>query len=174
MKHPLFRREGVVGGWCRSASPPLPPLRRRSRTHGQALVEMALAMGVLLLFTLGALNCLQLMMTQYTVSQAVRAAAHQAALIGGPDGQNGSWDGEGGLPSGTVAETARVILDAGMVTDSTHSTITVTCARIPCRRYDPITVRIRYRDDVWAPFPGVFREVHADLSAVRLAEKDRG
>lgn len=111
-------------------------------------------------------------MTHYTVSQAVRAAAHQAALIGGPDGQNGSW---GALPhpTGTVAETARVILDSGMVTNSRSATITMSCARTPCRRYDPISVRIQYRGEVWAPFPGVFREITADLSAVRLAEKDR-
>ena len=154
------------------ASPRPPALRTRHRARGQALIEMALAMGVLLLFVLGGLDCLQLLMTNYTVSQAVRAAAHQAALIGGPDGQNGSW-GEGTHPSGAVAETARVILDSGMATHSTNATITMSCARTPCRRYDPISVRIQYRDDVWAPFPGVFREVTADLSAVRLAEKDR-
>ncbi len=144
----------------------------RRRVCGQAMVEMALVIGILLLVILGGLDCLQLMMTQYTVSQAVRASAHQAALIGGPDGQNGSW-GDGSHPSGTVAETARTILDSGMVTDSTKATITVTCVRTPCRRYDPITVRIQYRDDVWAPFPGLFSQVTADLSATRLAEKDQ-
>ncbi len=28
---------------------------------------------------------MQILITQYTVNQAVRASAHQAALIGGPD-----------------------------------------------------------------------------------------
>ena len=172
MRHSFFHQAEAVGGWPAPASLRPDPLHTRHRAHGQALVEMALAMGVLLLFVLGGLDCLQLLMTNYTVSQAVRAAAHQAALIGGPDGQNGSW---GALPhpSGTVAETARVILDSGMVTTSANATITVTCTGTPCRRYDPISVRIQYKDDVWAPFPGVFREVTADLSAVRLAEKDR-
>src|SRR6266545_6752660 len=78
---------------------------------GQAMVEMAIVIGILLLVILGGLDVLQIQMTQYTVSQAVRAAAHQAALIGGPDGQNGSW-GDGARPSGTVADTARVILDS--------------------------------------------------------------
>src|SRR6266511_4909389 len=89
-------------------------------------------------------------MTYDPSSQAVRAAAHQAALIGGPDGQNGSW-GDGAHPSVTVAATARVILDSGMVTNSRMATITVMCARKPCRRYDPITVRITYQDAIWAP-----------------------
>lgn len=159
-------------GARRSASAVVRRRGRRARDGGQAMVEMALVIGILLLVILGGLDCLQVMMTQYTVSQAVRAAAHQAALIGGPDGQNGSW-GDGSHPSGAVAEAARAILDSGMVTDSTKATITVTCARTPCRRYDPITVRIQYRDDVWAPFPGVFSQVTADLNATRLAEKDQ-
>jgi TadE-like protein len=140
------------------------------RAYGQAMVEMAIVIGVLLLVILGGLDVLQIQMTQYTVSQAVRAAAHQAALIGGPDGQNGSW-GDGARPSGTVADTARVILDSGMVTNSSKATITVSCARTPCRRYDPITVRITYQDAIWAPI-GPFRLAKADLSATRLAEKD--
>jgi len=152
------------------------PVTRTSRTaagqraYGQAMVEMAIVIGVLLLVILGGLDVLQIQMTQYTVSQAVRAAAHQAALIGGPDGQNGSW-GDGARPSGTVADTARVILDSGMVTNSSKATITVSCARTPCRRYDPITVRITYQDAIWAPI-GPFQLAKADLSATRLAEKD--
>jgi hypothetical protein len=152
------------------------PIPRSSRTaaaqraYGQAMVEMAIVIGVLLLVILGGLDVLQIQMTQYTVSQAVRAAAHQAALIGGPDGQYGSW-GDGARPSGTVADTARVILDSGMVTDSSKATITVSCARTPCRRYDPITVQITYLDAIWAPI-GPFQSAKADLSATRLAEKD--
>ena len=144
--------------------------RACQRVRGQAMVEMTLVIGILLLVILGGLDGLQIMMTQYTVSQAVRAAAHQAALIGGPDGQNGAW-GDGAHPSGTVADTARVILDSGMVTDSSKATITVSCARTPCRRYDAITVRITYQDAIWAPI-GPFQVAHADLSATRLAEKD--
>ena len=170
MLYSFFYQDGAIGEWKMSATPPSPHPRRRDRARGQAMVEMALVIGILLLVILGGLDGLQIMMTQYTVSQAVRASAHQAALIGGPDGQNGTW-GDGARPSGTVAETARVILDSGMVTDSRKATITVTCARIPCRRYDPITVRIQYRDDVWAPI-GPFKTVSADLGATRLAEKD--
>lgn len=131
---------------------------------------MALVIGILLLVILGGADALQIMMTEYTVSQAVRAAAHQAALIGGLDGQNGAW-GDGAHPSGTVADTARLVLDSDMVTDSSKAAITVSCARTPCRRYDPITVRITYQDAIWAPL-GPFQLAKADLSATRLAEKD--
>ena len=92
--------------------------------------------------------------------------------MGGPDGANGTWAESGQHPAGTVAQTARTILDAGMVTDATKAAITVSCARTPCRRYDPITVRIQYKDTVFAPFPGVLSDVHADLSATRAAEQD--
>ena len=172
MLESFFYQERAGQGWQMSATPPQPQPRQRRRARGQAMVEMAIVIGVLLLLILGGLDCLQLMMTQYTVSQAVRASAHQAALIGGPDGQNGTW-GDGAHPTGTVAEIARTILDSGMVTDSTKASITVTCARTPCRRYDPITVHIQYRDNVWAPFPGVFSQITADLRATRLAEKDQ-
>jgi hypothetical protein len=142
----------------------------RQRLRGQAMVEMALVIGILLLVILGGADALQIMMTQYTVSQAVRAAAHQAALIGGPDGASGAW-GDGAHPSGTVADTARLVLDSGMVTDSSKAAITVSCARTPCRRYDAITARITYQDAIWAPL-GPFQLAKADLSATRLAEKD--
>jgi Flp pilus assembly protein TadG len=170
MLHSFFFQDAEVKGRSPQASASA-GRNRRQQVHGQAMVEMAIVLGVLLLVILGGLDCLQLLMTNYTVSQAVRASAHQAALLGGPDGSNGSW-GNTTKPTGTVAETARVILDSGMATDSRKATITVSCARTPCRRYDPITVRITYREAVWAPFPGVFAEATADLSATRLAEKD--
>jgi TadE-like protein len=169
MLHSFFCEDRAGEGWCRPATPRPPNHRRRAR--GQAMVEMALVIGILLLVILGGLDGLQIMMTQYTVSQAVRASAHQAALVGGPDGKSGTWGEDIYHPSGTVAETARVVLDSGMMTDSRNATITVACARTPCRRYDPITVRIQYQDEIWAPI-GPFTTVSADLSATRLSEKD--
>jgi hypothetical protein len=128
-------------------------------------------MAILLMIILGGIDGLQILMTQYTVNQAVRASAHQAALIGGPDGSNGSLRTSGAHATGTVADTARVILDSGMMTEASNATITVTCTRTPCRRYDPITVGITYQADIWAPI-GPFKLVKADHSATRLAEKD--
>jgi hypothetical protein len=170
--HSFFYEDTVDGDWRTSAAPSSPARDTRRRSVGQAMVEMALVIGIVLLVILGGIDLLQIAMTQYTVSQAVRASAHQAALIGGPDGANGTWAAGGQHPTGTVTQTARTILDSGMVTDATKATITVTCVRTPCRRYDPITVRIQYLDTVFAPFPGLLTAVHADLSATRASEQD--
>jgi hypothetical protein len=136
------------------------------------MVEMALVLGILLLLILGGLDGLQILMTQYTVNQAVRASAHQAALIGGPDGVNGSLGLSGTHATGTVADTARAVLNSGMTTSAENASITISCLRNPCRRYDAISVRITYQSPIWAPI-GVFKLVKADLSATPLAEKDR-
>lgn len=142
--------------------------RRTHRRRGQAMVEMAMVIGILLLVVLGGIDGLQILMTQYSVAQAARAAAHQAALIGGPDGANGALDGHA---TGSIAETARLVLDSGMMTDARQATITVSCAGSPCRRYSPITVRITYQGELWAPI-GPFTAVGADISATRASEKD--
>jgi len=170
--HSFFYEDGAAAKWRTPGASSSFSRHARCRSVGQAMVEMALVIGVVLLVILGGIDLLQIAMTQYTVSQAVRASAHQAALIGGPDGASGTWAEGGQHPTGTVAQTARTILDSGMVTDATKATIMVSCARTPCRRYDPITVRIQYRDTVFAPFPGLLTDVHADLSATRAAEQD--
>ena len=170
MLHSFFFQDVSLKGGLAPASHS-PAAKSHSHARGQAMVEMALVMVVLLLVILGGIDGLQIMMTQYTVSQAVRASAHQAALIGGPDGS--PFENSGPLPSieGSVAQTARTILDSGMMTDSSNASITMMCAHNPCRRYDPITIRITYQDSIWAPI-GPFKLVKADLSATRLAEKD--
>lgn len=176
MQESFFLAEGAADGDGRLPAHPrlLHPLRSvpaRSRP-GQAMAEMALVIGILFLVVLGGTDLLQILLTNYRVNEAVRASAHQAALIGGPDGQNGSWGLEGPPPSGTIAELVRVYLDGGIVTTSSNATITVTCARNPCRRYDPITVRVVYTGSVWAPLPLFPSSFIADRSATRAAEKD--
>ncbi|MFO7168289.1 MAG: TadE/TadG family type IV pilus assembly protein [Chloroflexota bacterium] len=138
------------------------------------MVEMTIVMLILLLLVFGAITVMQILMTQYTVAQAARAAAHQAALLGGPDGP------DGGLATapGQVAESARLILDGGMGTSAARATMTVTCRNAEgqavsrCRRYDAITVRIQYDDTPWAPI-GPFDRIRADISATRAAERDQ-
>jgi Flp pilus assembly protein TadG len=138
------------------------------------MVELTLVLMILLLLVFGAITTLQILMTQYTVAQATRAAAHQAALLGGADGPGGTLDGA----PGQVAEAARLILDGGMGTSAAQATITVTCRDASdrvvaqCRRYDAITVRIQYEDTPWAPI-GPFDRVRADISATRAAERDQ-
>ena len=165
----LFARCRASVNWSCTVAPVTVVVRRR---RGQALIETAMSLFVLLLVLLGMVDAVQIMMTHYTVSQAVRAAAHQAALVGGPDGTDGTLSSTSdGHAKGTIANTARMILDSGMATDSSKATITVTCAASPCRRYNAVTVRIQYQDSLWMPMPA-FTDVHADLSATRAAEKD--
>jgi Flp pilus assembly protein TadG len=146
---------------------------------GQSLVEFALVLGVLLLIILGGIDAVQILMTQYTVNQAVRASAHQAALIGGPDGSSGNIATAAQAPENSIAKTAQLVLDSGMTTNAEKATITVTCTnpqtgavRNPCRRYDAVEVRIQYLDEVWAPI-AMFDKVRADIRTTRAAEKDQ-
>src|SRR5215217_5038367 len=111
-----------------------PHLTRRRRAAaasvkrpGQSLVEFALVLGVLLMLILGGIDTIQILMTQYSVNQAVRAAAHQAALIGGPDGSSGNVATSAKSAQNTIAKTAELVLDSGMTTSAGKATITVTC-----------------------------------------------
>jgi hypothetical protein len=171
-----FARCAASVNWSWAGTPWVVSVRSTAMVRrwrpGQALVETAMSLFILLLVLLGMADAVQIMMARYTVSQAVRAAAHQAALIGGPDGNNGNLGTTtDGRASGTVADTARLVLDSGMATDSSKATIHVGCSSSPCRRYSPVTVRIHYQDTLWVPLPA-FTDVHADLSATRAAEKD--
>lgn len=150
-----------------------------AKRPGQSLVEFALVLGVLLLLILGGIDTVQILMTQYSVSQAVRAAAHQAALIGGPDGSSGNVATSAQSVQNTIAKTAALVLNSGMTTSADKATITVICTnpqtgavRTPCRRYDAVQVRIQYLDAVWAPI-AMFDTVRADHRTTRAAEKDQ-
>jgi hypothetical protein len=126
---------------------------------GQSLVEMVLSLLILLLLIFGGMDGIQIMMAHYAVGQAARAAAHQAALDGGP--------------SPAVDAVARLILDTSMSTRSSNATIATTCAQ-PCDRFSAVTVEITYRDEVWAPlWPGgsIFTVRKA---TTRTTEKDGG
>lgn len=143
-----------------------------NKSTGQATVEMAIAMGVLLLVILGAIDAIQIVMTQYAVNQAARAAAHQSALVGGPDSTT-TLDGANlKTAPGSVAQAARLILDGSMTTRSDKARITVTCSPTPCRRYTAITVRLIYQDALWVPF-GPFKLINADQTSTRAAEQDQ-
>lgn len=127
------------------------------RTAGQALVETALALGILLLVVLGGIGVLQVQMASYQVQIAARTAVGAAALAGGP--------------SPEAEQTANLVLDSGMGTSSTKALISITCPK-GCRRYRPVSVRIIYRVDVWVPVPGLYDQFFLDYTAVRVSEKD--
>ena len=148
-----------------------PSTRRR---RGQSLVELAIVLPVLVLLVFGSIAAIQIAMANYTVTAAARAAANQAALIGGADGTTGSTAVAVPTATGTIAQIVRSTLDGGMGTRSTNTgaTITVTCASTPCKRYQPITVTLVYTDAVWVP-AGPFKAFTARASFTRSSEQDR-
>jgi hypothetical protein len=91
------------------------------------------------------------------VSQAARAAAHQAALAGG--------DAE------AAYRAAETVIAGGVGTSYANAEVSVRCQRTPCRRYDPITVQVIYRGELWAPAP-FFEQFRVSASATRAAERD--
>src|SRR5688500_10298109 len=84
--------------WCSLG--PLPEHWRHQRRAGQSLVELAIVLPLLALLIFGGIDAVQVLMTNYTVERAVRAAAHQAALDGGA--------------SSAVNTVAELILDSGI------------------------------------------------------------
>jgi hypothetical protein len=126
---------------------------------GQSLVEFALVIGLLMFIVCTAFDAFQMVMTQATVAEAASAAAHQAALLGGDDG-----------PEGTIVEAARMVLASGLTTQHGSATVSVLCEE-PCQRYQPIHVRVRFEDARW--FPIFSAHLQIEREAVRASEKDR-
>ena len=125
---------------------------------GQALVEMTMVLGLLMVLMLGTVCVCQVLFAGYAVGNAARAAAHQAAI-------------QGGAPAAAFSA-AEMVLQSGVGTSYDRATVTVTCARTPCRRYDPITVRIVYRDSYWTPVL-MFSEFTVTAEATRASERDQ-
>jgi Flp pilus assembly protein TadG len=129
------------------------------RQHaGQALVEFAMVVGLLLYIIFAGFAYYQIIWSAQTVMDAANTAAHYAALIGGDDGE--------------VAQEARDVLEEGLSTSATYATVTVTCAR-PCQRYAEIAVTVIYDAPIWVWIPGVPQRVQATFTATRLSEKDQ-
>jgi hypothetical protein len=149
----------------------------RSRLPGQALVELTMTLGILLTLVFGSIAAMQIVLTQDTVAQAARAAAHQAALAGGPalpETNVASGALETGGSARSVVGAAQAILDGAMTTRAERATIRVSCGGPggACARYQPITVTITYLDTPWAPVPPFFTRVYAEVSATRAAETE--
>jgi len=131
----------------------------RTQVQGQALVEFTLVIGIFLTLMMGLICVGQLLLANYTVSQAARAAAHQAAIAGG---------------DATAAQAAATqVLDAGVGTTATEAQVVVACERSPCRRYDPVTVTVAYRGAFWTPLPPLFTAFALEARATRAAERDQ-
>jgi Flp pilus assembly protein TadG len=150
---------------------------RGTARHGQALVELTLTLGIILTLVFCSIAAMQIILTQDTVAQAARAAAHQAALAGGPtlaetNVATGALETTGNARA--VVGAAQAILDGAMTTRAEQATIRVTCGGPggTCARYEPITVTIAYQDVPWAPVPPFFTQVRAEISATRAAETE--
>jgi Flp pilus assembly protein TadG len=131
----------------------------RGRRRGQALVELTLVIGLFLLLILGLVNVGQILLANYTVSQAARAAAHQAAIAGGA--------------SEAAEAAADQVLDAGVGTRASEGAVVTVCEQSPCRRYDPVTVTVSYQSTFWAPLPPLFTDFGISAVATRAAERDQ-
>lgn len=135
-------------------------LRRKRR--GQGMVEAAIVLPILFLVILCGLDALQVYIAHYTVNQAARVAAHQAALLGGYDQ--------------SVADIAATTLNSGIFTNAASMVISGGCGSAPdyrraCRRYDAITIKIIYTSQVFVPF-GPFNQFTVTRYATRAAEQD--
>ncbi len=146
--------------------------------RGQAVVEFVIVLGLLLTLIFSLVCIGQILLANYTVTQAARAAAHQAALAGGA--------------STAARDAAEQILESGVGTSAASDKLSlrVVCedpARIGpndepgdpsntasiCRRYYPVTVRVQYRDSFWAPLPPLFTAFTVNAQATRAAERDQ-
>lgn len=128
------------------------------------MVEFVVVLGVFLSLVLGLVCVGQVLLANYAVSQAARAGAHQAAIGGGTAAEI----------SAVARLAAAQVLDAGVGTRAAEATITATCPRTPCRRYDPITVSVAYSGAFWTPLPPLFTRFSVQATATRAAERDQG
>jgi Flp pilus assembly protein TadG len=126
-------------------------------TDGQAMIEFALVLPILLLLVLGLIDIGQILLANHSVSQAARTGAHQAAINGGA--------------TETTYTGIRNVLDAGVGTDHESAEIEVVCTGSPCRKYDRINVRVTYHGSFWAPLPG-FDTFAVRAEATRASERD--
>jgi Flp pilus assembly protein TadG len=143
----------------------------KNRRNGQALIEMALVLMVVLVVIFGGVAAVQAIGAHYTVSQAVRVAAHQAALRGSTGGLMDDQEYPLASAPGPVAEAARTAFVGSVFAEPQYATIRVRCATNPCRRYSTITVTIRYTAEVWTPVPGL-SDIRINRSATRATEQD--
>ena len=131
----------------------------RNRPRGQALVEMALGFGVILFIVIGALNIAHAAIVTNGLNQAARESAHTAAISGNDRTR--------------ATEAATTVLQTIPGFDERKATITITCARTPCRRYDRITVRVAYVGPPLARLAPIFTTLTAEAQAIRASERDQ-
>ncbi|RRR70994.1 MAG: pilus assembly protein [Candidatus Viridilinea halotolerans] len=133
----------------------------KAHTEGQAIVEFVMVLGIFVTLIFGLVGVGQILLANYAVNQAARAAAHQAAIAGGQ--------------SDPAEDAAELVLNAGVGTHISRATVVVQCepesGGTICRRYDPITVQVVYQDRLWVPFP--VEQFTIEAEATRASERDQ-
>lgn len=135
------------------------------------MIEMAIVLSILLAIIFGGVAAIQAIGAHYTVNQAVRVAAHQAALRGSTGGLAYDRDYPLATAPGPVADAARMAFAGSVFAEPQYATIRARCTTNPCRRYSDITVTIGYQAEVWTPIPGL-ADIRVNRSATRAAEQD--
>jgi len=138
-------------------------IQRRHR--GQALVETALTIGIILMVIIHGINLIQWLGIQYGVQQAAKAAASAAAVYGESFRDTYSQRGEVQLqtnPSSMSPSQAAAyfVLQGSPFTNPKYAVISATCqpssGRAQCRRYDPLTITITYEAPAWVVTPFLY------------------
>jgi len=143
------------------------------RSDGQAMVEIAIVLLLLMTVIFGGVAFVQHIGSQYAVSQAVRNAAHAAAVRGSIGGlPNNQWVALASA-QGPVAASARDTFAGSPFVDIAQARIRASCETNPCRRYSTIRVEIEYQSEAWAPNPiGIGNQIRLFAEAQRTAEQD--
>lgn len=140
------------------------PCRRRNgqQVTGQALVETAISIGIIVFLLINGIGMIQWLGARHAVAQAARAGAAVAAAYGerAPLSANARDIRLPERPSPTVVSsivTAAVVLDGNPFTSPQYAVARVTCdppnERRQCRRFDPVRMEIRYDAEPWLPTP---------------------
>jgi hypothetical protein len=145
---------------------------KRHVHSGQAMVEFAIVLTLMLLVIFGGVTFIQYVGSQYAIAQAARNAAHVAALRGSTGGlPDNQWVSLASAP-GPVAHSVRDTFAGSPFVTVADAEIRATCATSPCRRYSNITISIRYYAQAWTPFPGIPNPIRLSADASRTAEQD--
>lgn len=156
------------------------------RQHrGQALVETALTIGIILMVIIHGINLIQWLGIQYGVQQAAKAAASAAALYGESFRSTYPLGGDVRLstePSfrSPSQDAAYFVLRGSPFTKPEYAVISAACqpngASAPspdaiCRRYDPLMITITYEAPAWVSTPLIY-SFTATTKTVAIYEHD--
>ena len=128
------------------------------RQSGQALVEFALVLPLLLALLLTIISLWPILNAADAVTMAAASGAHEAAITGGNKAQ-------------TTTQIHDNLAAAGLGINH-PPTITISCA--PCSRYEPVTVAVAVPVEPWIELFWLPDSVSVDATYTRASEVDGG